>query len=149
MHHTNRTTRATYTDLLTIAKLLGIDHRSVRAAADRLVKARHLKIKRRMDGMTDLIPLTIDAYPDDTLWPKSRRGDAEFYKARDDLIEMVLFDRELTPAQRVVALGIMAKADPVFVPSCKKIGKEAWGFSPRFALLGTKSSEQAVRGFAN
>jgi hypothetical protein len=43
---------------------------------------------------------------------KSAKCDRGFYKRRAELIDRVLFDRELTPDQRLVMLGIAAMTDP-------------------------------------
>jgi Zinc-binding domain of primase-helicase len=111
-HYANGTRNATYTDPLTIAKALGIKHEIVIAAIEILRAHEHLAVRKRRDGMTDLVPVLLGNDDVEFGAMKSAKCSTAFYKQRAKLIERILFDRRLTAGQRVVMLGIAATTEP-------------------------------------
>jgi DNA-binding MarR family transcriptional regulator len=75
-----------------------------------LKATKRLSAYRRRDGLTDLVPQNRDDVEFGAM--KSAKCDRGFYKRRAELIDRVLFNRELTPGQRLVMLGIAAMTDP-------------------------------------
>jgi hypothetical protein len=105
-----------YVDPLTVAKRTGIKLDVVREAILCLVGERWLSITIRR-GATDVMgPMLRDDCGNDK---RSTPGDKAFYAMRDDLINMLVFDRELTPATRLVGLGIIASMDSQDDHACR------------------------------
>ena len=106
LHYVNRQAGATYVDLLTLAKRLGIKHPIVKTAARHLADRGHLKIVKR-PGKTPLLIPVLKEFDE-----HSSRGDRAFYKARGAVIKQLVFDRRLTPAERLAGLAFLALVDP-------------------------------------
>ncbi len=130
--YVNRKAGATYVDLLTVAKRLGVKHPKVKAAADRLVETKHLGTRKQRDRATPLlIPIpkenersagrhkaaagcsrdTASQMPS-LSGVHSTRGSKAFLAARGEMIWRIVFDRRLSIAERVVGLGYLLQIDP-------------------------------------
>ena len=106
LHYVNRKAGATYVDLLTLARRVGIKHPTVKMASRHLSERGHLKVIKR-PGKTPLLrPILRECDG------HSSRGDKAFYAARGKLIDRLVFDRRLTPAERLAGLAFLATFDP-------------------------------------
>jgi Zinc-binding domain of primase-helicase len=106
LHYVNREAGATYVDLLTLAKRLGIKHLAVKTAARRLAERGDLEITGRPGKTPLLSPIPKECSE------HSQRGDKAFYRARGEVIEQLVFDQRLTPAERLAGLAFLALVDP-------------------------------------
>jgi hypothetical protein len=102
----NRETNSTFMSLSTFAQRLGIKLAQARQSAKRLRDQGRLEIKERA-GLTHLKPIVIGDAP-----IRSTKGDKKFYRTRGEWTEQVLNDTMLTPAERLVAVGVAALVDP-------------------------------------
>jgi hypothetical protein len=94
---------STFTNLATFAERLGIEPRGIRGAAERLQEEGRLKTVSR-NGRTHLI----FALRHDAPIRSTKLGSKASYRNRGEWIEQVLFDTNLSPGHRVVALAIGA-----------------------------------------
>jgi hypothetical protein len=86
LHYVNREAGATYVELLTLAKRLGIKHPAVKVAARHLVEHCDLKITERPGKTPLLSPVPKECSE------HSQRGDKAFYRARGKVIQQLVFD---------------------------------------------------------
>ena len=130
LHYLNRKSGATCVDPLTVAKRLGLEFDVVRKSIGCLVRYRHLKVAGRYlvpllrnDSVNEYYSATIASDPqsagDDDGWAdfifdgvRSRRGGKDYYACRGALIELIIFNGDLTPGERLVAIGIALRSDP-------------------------------------
>lgn len=105
LHYVNREAGATYVDLLTLAKRLGIKHLAVKTAARRLAERGDLEITGRPGKTPLLSPIPKECSE------HSQRGDKAFYRARGEVIQQLIFDQRLTPAERLAGLAFLALVD--------------------------------------
>ena len=100
---------STFADMLTIAKALGVKHLVFKKSMAKLIANGHFRKIDRAGKTPLIVPLLRN-----NIVLTSTRGGKDFQRTRDDLVEEIAFDRELTPGERVVGIGVLAMADPAW-----------------------------------